>query len=53
MIPIDYIENNTFDLIIKQITSYTGGIYYYHYKFKDILKTKLKILKSFLYLIYY
>ena len=46
MIPLDDIENRTFNLIIKQITSYTGGIYYFHYKFKDILKDKLNIIKN-------
>ena len=46
MLPLDYISNQTINKIIKQITSYTGGVYYFHFKILDFLKNKLIIIKN-------
>ena len=46
MIPLDYINDKRINLIIKQITGYTGGVYYFHNKFRDILEKKIKVIKK-------
>ena len=40
--PFDFIKNKNIILIIKQITSYTGGVYYLHWQIRH------KILKNFI-----
>ena len=42
MIPFDKINNKIIIFIIKQITSYTGGIYYIHPKAAEIFSVKFK-----------
>ena len=46
MIPLDYISNKEINRIIRQITSYTGGVYYFHFKVRDFLNNKFIIVKS-------
>ena len=46
LIPLEMIENYKFNLIIIQITNFTGGIYYLHTKVWDVLSQKLIIMKN-------
>ena len=43
LIPLKSIKNNIIKKIIKQITNYTGGIYYIHYGVKKIFSDYFKI----------
>lgn len=43
IMPFDYINNTLLIKIIKQITSFTGGIYYIHYGVRTIFSTYFKI----------
>ena len=38
LLPLDLIQNNIIKKIIKQLTSYTGGIYYIHFIVRKIFK---------------
>lgn len=43
LIPLKAIKSNMIKKIIKQLTSYTGGIYYIHYGVRTIFSTYFKI----------
>ena len=43
LLPFELIDNFIIKKILKQLTSYTGGIYYIHYLFRNIISRYFKI----------
>ena len=46
ILPFDKIKNNNIIFFIKQITSYTGGIYYLHPEIYNIFKNYIRQIKN-------